>query len=169
MKLLGEKKVISVLVTGGEASAGPPLGPALGPLGVNVLGIVNEINRVTGDFKGMRVPVKVEVDQETKQFAVSVGTPTTSALLVKEASIAKGSGKPNLEMAGNVTFEKVLSIAKIKIADSYAKSIKSSVKEVIGSCVSMGVKVENTDPRQFMKQVEEGTWDKAISEFEAKR
>ncbi len=165
---MGEIKTISVLVTGGEATAGQPLGPALGPLGVNVLAIVNEINRITGDFKGMRVPVKVEVDTETKKFTVTVGTPTTSALIVKEAGIAKGSGKPNLDFVGNVSFDKVLGIAKIKINDSYAGSIKSSVKEVVGSCVSLGVKVENEDPRQFMKQVEEGKWDKAIVAFEAK-
>ncbi|MGA2665013.1 MAG: 50S ribosomal protein L11 [Nitrososphaerales archaeon] len=166
---MGEIKVISVLVTGGEASAGAPLGPAIGPLGVNVLQVVNEINAVTADFKGMKVPVKVEVDQETKKFTVSVGTPTTSALLVKEAAIAKGSGKPNVDFVGDVTFEKVLGIAKIKINDSYAKSIKSSVREVVGSCVSMGLKVEGTDPRQFSQQIADGKWDKAIAEFEAKR
>jgi large subunit ribosomal protein L11 len=165
---MAEKKIVSVLVMGGEASAGAPLGPQLGPLGVNVLGIVNEINKVTSDFKGMRVPVKIEVDPETKAFSVSVGTPTTSALVVKEAGVPKGSGKPNTELVGNVTFEKVLNIAKIKMGDSYAKSIKSAVKEVVGSCVSMGVKVENTDPRLFMKEVESGKWDKPISTFEAK-
>lgn len=165
---MAEKKVVSVLVMGGEATAGAPLGPQLGPLGVNVLGIVNEINKVTADFKGMRVPVKIEVDQETKAFSVSVGTPTTSALVVKEAGVPKGSGKPNTELAGNVTFDKVLSIAKIKMGDSYAKSIKSAVKEVVGSCVSMGVKVEDTDPRQFMKDVEGGKWDSTIAAFETK-
>jgi large subunit ribosomal protein L11 len=166
---MGETKVISVLVTGGEASAGAPLGPALGPLGVNVLGIVNEINKVTADFKGMKVPVKIEVDTETKKFSVTVGTPTTAALIVKEAAIPKGSGKPSLELVGNVTFDKVLGIAKVKIGNSYAKSIKPSVKEVVGTCVSMGVKVEDTDPRQFIKQIDEGKWDKAISAFEAKQ
>ncbi len=153
---------------GGEATAGAPLGPQLGPLGVNVLGIVNEINKVTSDFKGMRVPVKIEVDTETKAFSVSVGTPTTSALIVKEAGVPKGSGKPNTDLVGNVTFDKVLGIAKIKMGDSYAKSVKTAVKEVVGSCVSMGVKVENTDPRQFMKDVEGGKWDKQIAAFESK-
>ena len=165
---MAEKKIVSVLVMGGEATAGAPLGPQLGPLGVNVLGIVNEINKVTSDFKGMRVPVKIEVDQETKHFAVSVGTPTTSALVVKEAGVPKGSGKPNTDLVGNVTFDKVLGIAKIKMGDSYAKSIKSSVKEVVGACVSMGVKVENQDPRQFMKEIEDGKWDKPIAAFESK-
>ena len=165
---MAELKIISVLVNGGEATAGPPLGPQLGPLGVNVLGIVNEINRITADFKGMRVPVKIEVDQETKKFTVIVGTPTTSALITKEAGIPKGSGKPNLELVGNLSLEKVLGIAKIKINDSYAKSLKTAAKEVVGSCVSMGVKVEDTDPRQFSSQIDEGKWDKAIEAAEAK-
>jgi large subunit ribosomal protein L11 len=164
---MAELKVISVLVSGGEATAGPPLGPQLGPLGVNVLGIVNEINRITADFKGMRVPVKIEVDQETKKFTVTVGTPTTSALVSKEAGIPKGSGKPNLELVGNLTFEKILGIAKIKINDSYAKSLKGAAKEVVGSCVSMGVKVEDTDPRQFISQINEGKWDSAIEAAES--
>ena len=156
---MGEKKVINALVTGGEASAGPPLGPALGPLGVNVLGIVNEINKLTGDFKGMRVPVKVEVDQESKQFTVIVGTPTTAALVVKEAAIAKGSGKPNLDFVGDLTIDKVVSIAKSKMAGSYAKSVRSAAKEVVGSCVSIGVKIEGKDPREFMKEIDAGKWD----------
>jgi large subunit ribosomal protein L11 len=123
---LGEKNVISALVSGGEASAGPPLGPQLGPLGLNVLVIVNEINKITADFKGMRVPVKIEVDQETKQFSVSVGTPTASALITKEGGIQKGSGKPNTELSGNLPFDKVLSIAKVKMPNSYAKSLEAA-------------------------------------------
>jgi len=159
---MGEKKVINALVTGGEASAGPPLGPALGPLGVNVLGIVNEINKLTADFKGMRVPVKVEVDSETKQFAVIVGTPTTAALVVKEAAIAKGSGKPNLDFVGDLTIDKVVNIAKSKMSGSYAKTLRSAVKEVIGSCVSIGVKVEGKDAREFMGEIDEGKWDSKL-------
>ena len=156
---MGEKQVINVLVTGGEASAGPPLGPALGPLGVNVLGIVNEINKKTSDFKGMRVPVKVEVDKESKQFVVSVGTPTTSALVAKESGIPKGSSKPNTELAGDLTVDKIVSIAKNKMTGSYAATVRSAVKEVVGSCVSMGVKIEGKDPREFMKEIEAGKWD----------
>ena len=156
---MGEKKIINALVTGGEATAGPPLGPALGPLGVNVLGIVNEINRQTGDFKGMRVPVKVEVDSDTKQFVISVGTPTTSALIAKESGIPKGSSKPNLDFVGDMTMDKVVGIAKSKIAGSYAAGIKTAAKEVVGSCVSMGVKIEGKDARELMKEIEAGKWD----------
>jgi large subunit ribosomal protein L11 len=160
---MGEKKVINALVTGGEASAGPPLGPALGPLGVNVLGIVNEINKQTNDFKGMRVPVKVEVDQETKQFAITVGTPTTSALIAKESGSPKGSSKPNTEFAGNLTIDKVVSIAKNKMPGSYAKTVRGAAKEVVGSCISMGVKIEGKDAREFMDELDSGKWD---SKFE---
>ena len=160
---MGEKQLINVLVTGGEASAGPPLGPALGPLGVNVLGIVNEINKQTASFKGMRVPVKVEVDKESKQFSVSVGTPTTSALVAKESGIPKGSAKPNVDFVGGLTMDQVVTIAKSKIAGSYAASIRSAAKEVVGSCVSMGVKVDGKDAREFMKEIDDGKWD---SKFE---
>jgi large subunit ribosomal protein L11 len=159
---VGDKKTINALVTGGEASAGPPLGPALGPLGVNVLGIVNEINKKTEDFKGMRVPVKIEVDQETKQFSVTIGTPTTSALIAKESGIPKGSSKPNVEFAGDLPIDKVVSIAKSKMLGSYAKSVRSAVREVVGSCVSMGVKVEGKDAREFMAELDSGKWDSRI-------
>ena len=159
---MGDKKTINMLVTGGEANAGPPLGPALGPLGVNVLGVVNEINHQTGDFKGMRVPVKIEVDQETKLFTVSVGTPTTSALIAKESGVPKGSAKPNLEFAGDLTVDKVVAIAKSKITGSYAASVRAAVREVVGSCVSMGVKVEGKDPREFMKEIDDGKWDSKL-------
>lgn len=158
-----EKKVISALVTGGEASAGPPLGPQLGPLGVNVLAIVNEINKVTGEFKGMRVPVKIEVDQESKQFSVSVGMPTTSALLVKEVGLAKGASKSGTEFVGDITFDQVVKIAKLKMGGSYANSLKSVVKEVIGSCVSMGVKIDGKNPKDVMQEVEEGKLDSKIA------
>ena len=154
-----EKKIINALVTGGEASAGPPLGPALGPLGVNVLMIVNEINKQTADFKGMRVPVKIEVDQETKAFTVAIGTPTTSALIAKEAAIAKGSAKPNTDFVGDLTLDKVIGIAKSKIAGSYARNVKTAAKEVVGSCVSMGVKIEGKDAREFMAELDSGKWD----------
>lgn len=159
---MGEKKSVNALVTGGEANAGPPLGPALGPLGVNVLAIVNEINKQTGDFKGMRVPVRIEIDQDSKQFTITVGTPTTSALISKEAAVPKGSSKPNTEFVGDLTIDKVVSIAKSKIAGSYASSIRSAAREVAGSCVSMGVKIEGKDAREFMKEIDAGKWDSEL-------
>jgi len=111
---MGEKKTIDALVPGGQASGGPPLGPALGPLGVNVLAIVTKINEATKSFAGMKVPVKIIVDVETKEFEVVVGTPTMSALIVSELGIGKGSGNPKAEKVGNLSLEQVLRIAGVK-------------------------------------------------------
>ncbi|MGI0000893.1 MAG: 50S ribosomal protein L11, partial [Nitrososphaeraceae archaeon] len=105
---MSDKKTVSALVTGGEASAGPPLGPALGPLGINVLQVVNTINDKTKDFSGMKVPVKVEVDPETKKFTVEVGIPPTTALIAKEAGITKGSGTSGKDYVGNISMENIV-------------------------------------------------------------
>ncbi|RLG91845.1 MAG: 50S ribosomal protein L11 [Candidatus Hecatellales archaeon] len=161
---MGQKKVVEALVSGGKATAGPPLGPALGPLGVNVVAIVNKINELTKDFSGIKVPVKVIVDVETKEFEVEVGTPPTVALIVKELGIEKGSGKPNVEKVGNLTMEQVKKIAKIRMSKSYAKSLKAAAKEVLGVCVSMGVTVEGKEPKEVQKEIDKGVYDKVFQE-----
>ncbi|MDH5266358.1 MAG: 50S ribosomal protein L11 [Candidatus Bathyarchaeota archaeon] len=156
---MSEKKVVEALVSGGQATAGPPLGPALGPLGVNVLAIVNKINEVTKNYAGMKVPVKITVDAETKEFEVSVGTPTTSALIVSELGVAKGSGAPKTEKIGNLSMAQVIRVAKIKRSKLLARDLRAAVKEVLGSCVSMGVTVEDKDPREAQKEIDEGKYD----------
>jgi large subunit ribosomal protein L11 len=156
---MGDKKSVSALVSGGEASAGPPLGPALGPMGVNVLQVVNMINDKTKDFPGMKVPVKVEVDSESKKFTVEVGIPPTAALVSKEAGITKGSGAAGTNFAGNITMASAVKIAKMKIDSSYAKDLKSAVKEVIGSCVSSGVKVEEKPANEVFSDISAGKYD----------
>lgn len=161
-----EKKVVELLVGGGQATAGPPLGPALGPLGVNILAIVNKINELTKDYAGMKVPVKVAVDPETKEFEVSVGTPTTSALIVKELKIEKGSGTPSTEKVGNLTMEQVIRIAKLKRSEILAKTLKNAANEMLGSCVSMGVTVEGKDPREVQNEIDEGKHDELFSKSE---
>jgi len=160
---MADKKVVELLVSGGQATAGPPLGPALGPLGVNVLAIVNKINEVTKDYSGMKVPVKVAVDPETKEFEVSVGTPTASALIVSELKIEKGSGTPSTQKVGDLTMEQVVRIAKIKRPELLAKTLKTAAKEVLGSCVSMGITVEGRDPREVQREIDEGKYDEIFS------
>lgn len=164
---MADKKVAELLVSGGQATAGPPLGPALGPLGVNVMMIVNRINELTKDYAGMKVPVKVAVDPETKEFEVSVGTPTASALIVSELKIEKGSGTPNKAKVGNLTMEQILRITKIKRHELLAKNIKLAAKEVLGSCVSMGVTVDGKDPREVQKGIDEGLYDEMFGKSEA--
>lgn len=162
-----DKKTVELLVNGGQANAGPPLGPALGPLGVNVMMIVNKINEVTKDYAGMKVPVKVVVDPETKEFEVTVGTPTASALIVSELKIEKGSGTPHSQKVGNLTIDQVTRIAKIKRPELLARTLKSAVKEILGGCVSMGVTVEGKDPRELQKEIDEGKYDEIFSKSEA--
>jgi large subunit ribosomal protein L11 len=161
---MSEKKIVDLLVSGGQATAGPPLGPALGPLGVNILAIVNKINELTKDYSGMKVPVKVKVDPETKDFEVSVGTPTTSALIIKELKVEKGSGTPSTEKVGNLTMEQVVRVSKLKRLELLAKTLKAAAKEILGSCVSMGVTVEDKDPREVQKEMNEGKYDELFNE-----
>lgn len=158
-----KNQVVDLLVGGGEATAGPPLGPALGPLGVNVLAIVNKINELTRDYAGMKVPVRVEVDPENKEFEVSVGTPTTSALIIKALKIQKGSGAPNTEKVGNITMEEVVRICKLKRPVLLARTLKSAAKEVVGSCLSIGVTVEGRDPGEVQREIDEGKYDQLLS------
>jgi large subunit ribosomal protein L11 len=156
---MSEKKIVNALVSGGEASAGPPLGPALGPLGINILQVVNTINEKTKDFPGMKVPVKVEVDSETKKFSVEVGIPPTAALIFKESGINKGSGTAGTNFVGNISMDSVVKIAKMKLDVSYAQDVKSTAKEIIGSCLSLGIKVEDKVAKDVYADVSAGKYD----------
>ncbi|MGC9149772.1 MAG: 50S ribosomal protein L11, partial [Candidatus Micrarchaeia archaeon] len=119
--------IINLLVEGGKATSGPPLGPALGPLGVDVQKVVDEINKKTKEFEGMKVNVKVIVN-EKKEINIEVGTPPTSALILKEIGAQKGA-KSKDEIPGNITLEQVVKIAKIKKASSLSKSLQKVVLE----------------------------------------
>lgn len=154
-----EKKTINALVGGGQATAGPPLGPALGPLGINVLAVVNKINELTKDYAGMKVPVEILVDPETKEFEVSIGTPTTSALIVSALKIQKGSSNPKEEKVGDLSMEQVVNIARKKSREMLARSLRRASQEVLGSCVSMGVTVEGRNPKDIQREVDEGKYD----------
>jgi len=161
-----EKKVVELLVSGGQATAGPPLGPALGPLGINILLVVNKINELTKDYAGMKVPVKVAVDTEDKTFEVTVGVPTAAALVVSELKVEKGSGTPNTVKVGDLSMDQVLRIARIKRAELLAGDLKSAAKEVLGTCVSMGVTVEGKDPREVQKEIDAGKFGELFSKVD---
>ncbi|MCD6127665.1 MAG: 50S ribosomal protein L11 [Methanomicrobia archaeon] len=151
------KTTVETLVDGGKASAGPPLGPALGPLGVNIGKVIEEINRKTKDFEGMKVPVKVIVD-EKKNFEIVVGTPPTSSLILKELNLEKGAQKPGSEVVGDLSIEKVLKIAKMKREGMLSEKIESNVKEVLSTCLSVGVTVDGKNPKQVIKEINEGKY-----------
>ncbi len=152
-----EKISVEAMVAGGQATAGPPLGPGLGPLGVNVGEVIAEINRLTKDFSGMRVPVSVIVDPETKQFEVKVGTPTTAALLAKEASIEKGGAGSWKQPIADLSLEKIVSVSRAKMESSKRKDLKSRVLQTLGTCVSMGITVDGKSPKEVIGMIKSGT------------
>ena len=149
---------LEVLVDGGKATPGPPLGPALGPMGVNVIQVVSAINEKTKAFMGMKVPVTLLVDSKTKSFEIKVGTPPVSALVLKEIGMEKGSGSPKSTKIGNLTVEQVQKIAEMKKDSMLGKDKKSRFKEVVGTCVSMGVTVDGKDPKQIINEIEKGEY-----------
>ena len=154
-------KTIDVIVDGGKATPGPPLAPALAPLGVNIGQVVAKINEVTKAFAGMKVPVKVKVNLGTKEFTVEAGSPPTAELLKKEAGIDKGAGNKDAK-AGNVPLARIVSMAKNK-SNSLGQNTKSVVCEIIGTCVSMGINVDGKDPKAMIKAIKNGEYDSVIA------
>ena len=155
---------VEVLVAGGKATAAPPLGPRLGPLGVNIGQVVADINKKTAAFNGMQVPVKVKVDTDTKSYVISIGTPPTSSLLKKEAGIEKGSGNPKADKVADVLIEQIIKIAKMKEDSLLGKSLKEKVKEIVGTCNSMGILVEGKPAFETIKDINAGIFDREIKE-----
>jgi large subunit ribosomal protein L11 len=153
--------VVDALVDGGSANPGPPLGPSLGVLGVNTAKVVAEINEKTKDYKGMKVPVKIIVDQETKSFEVKVGSPPVSALVKKELGLEKGTkdGSP----VGNLTFKQLLKVAGAKKDSLLAKDMKAAVKEVVGVCQGLGVTVEGRPAKELTGEINEGLFDDVMA------
>lgn len=160
------KLTIPAMVEGGKATAGPPLGPALGAAKVNIQNVLAQINDKTAAFKGMQVPVKVIVDPDSKEFEITVGTPPVSALLKKELNIAENvkeePGVKGKKVIGNITVAQCARIAGMKSDALLAKTLKSQVKEIVGTCKSMGITVEGKDPREVMKEIDAGKHDDAF-------
>ena len=151
--------MVEALVPGGKASAGPPLGPALGPLGVNVAQVVAKINEQTKDLNGMQVPVKVIVKSRT-EFEIEVGTPPTSALIIKEMGVEKGSGDKTV--VGDITMEQILKIANIKRKGLLSKTMKHAASEVIGTAGSLGATIEGMSSKEAQLALANGKYDEIL-------
>lgn len=157
--------VVEALVQGGKANPGPPLGPALGPLGINIKEVVEKINEKTRDYNGMQVPVKIIVADD-KSVEIEVGTPPTSALVMQEAGIRKGSGTSGSEVVGNLSIQQVAKIARMKKESVLSYDLKATMKEVMGTCVPMGVTIENMAPKECQKALSEGSFEDALANEE---
>jgi large subunit ribosomal protein L11 len=156
------KQKVNALVEAGKASAGPPLGPALGPFGLNIGQVIAEINKKTAQFAGMSVPVDVVIDTNTKTFEIEVGMPPTSQMIIKELGVKKGSGAPKTDKIGNLAIEQIIKIAKTKKDAMLSYTLKNAVLEVIGTCQSMGVLVEGEEPKDIFQMIADGKFDEAI-------
>jgi large subunit ribosomal protein L11 len=155
-------ETVEILIDGGKATPGPPLGPAIGPLGINMMQVVEQINQKTSDFEGMKVPVKIMVDTATKEFEITVGTPPTTALIMDELKIEKGSQDPGIEKVADLKIEQALKIARMKYDTLLSADYKNAAKEIVGTCVSMGITVEGKDPREVQKEISEGVYDEQL-------
>lgn len=154
--------VVEVLVEGGKASPGPPLGPALGPLGINIKEVVDSINELTKGYAGMEIPVKITVGGDGK-VDITVGSPPTAALIKKELGIEKAQTDSTTDYTGDISIEQIKEIAQKKKEEMLANSLKSAVKEVIGSCCSMRVRIEGKDAKEMQREIEAGKYDEVIA------
>jgi large subunit ribosomal protein L11 len=162
---------VKALVDGGKATPAPPLGPSLAPTKVNIGQVIAAINEKTKEFAGMQVPVTIKIDSETKEFEISVGSPSVAALIKKELKVEKLAKAPfkvfekdgvKEEFKESLKFEQVVKIAKMKQDDLKVEDLKKAVKQVTSSCVSSGVYIEGKTPKQILKEINEGKWDEKI-------
>ncbi len=163
--ILSEKVTIEALVEGGHASAGPPIGPALGPTGVNLYQVVQKINELSKDFAGMKIPVKIIVNTTTKEFDIKLGIPPTSALILKEIEgVQKGCSESGKKTIGNIGLDIIIKIAKMKKDTILSTNLKAAAKEIIGTCVSMGVTVDSKNPKEIQRDIDAGLYNDQLKE-----
>ncbi len=158
-------ETIDLMVDAGKAVPGPAVAQKLGPMGINIGEVINKINKKTESFKGMQVPVKLKIDTKAKEVSdIEVGTPPTTQLIKKELNLEKGSGKPDKEKVANISIEQCIKIAKMKRDAMYTSNLKQAVKTVAGSCNSLGVLVEGKTSNAVIQDIDNGKYDKEISE-----
>jgi large subunit ribosomal protein L11 len=138
------KKIVGMVklqIPAGQANPAPPVGPALGQQGVNIMAFCKEFNAATQSQAGMVIPVVITVYQD-KSFTFITKSPPASSLLKRAAGIAKGSGTPNRDKVGKVTRQQLLEIAKAKEKDLNAKDPDHACRIIAGTARSMGIEVE---------------------------
>ena len=133
--------LIKLQIKGGAANPSPPVGPALGQAGVNIMGFTKEFNARTADQAGLIIPVVISV-YEDRSFTFVTKTPPAAVLLKKAAKIEKGSGVPNKTKVAKVTSDQVREIAELKMEDLNAASVEAAMRMVEGTARSMGITVE---------------------------
>ena len=156
-------ETIEALVPGGQADPGPPLGPELGPTPVDVQAVVQQINDETAAFDGTEVPVTITYEEDGS-FEIEVGVPPTAELIKDEAGFETGSGEPHEEFVADLSVEQVKQIAEQKLTDLLSYDLKNAAKEVVGTCVTLGVTIEGENPREFKERIDSGEYDDVFAE-----
>ena len=126
--------------------------------------VVEEINEKSADFKGMKVPVKITIDSESKEFEIEIGTPPTTSLVMEELNIDKAAHEPGTEVAADLSVEQAFKIARMKFDSLLANDYKAGTKEVMGTCVTMGITVDGKDPRDAQKALDAGEYDSVFEQ-----
>ncbi|MEM7826115.1 MAG: 50S ribosomal protein L11 [Candidatus Aenigmatarchaeota archaeon] len=160
---MAEKDVIELLVEGGKASPGPTTAPKLSAYKLNVGEVFKKINEKTKEYEGLQVPVKIIVDKEKGSYEIEVGIPPVASLIKKELGFVKpekgAEGEKKQVFMGDLKLEQCIKIAKIKMPELLVKDLKSAVKCVIGTAVSMPLTIEGKKPKEILKEIEEGKYD----------
>lgn len=156
--------IIKLLVEGGSMKPGPAISQKLGPLGINLGKVMQDVNKATENFKGLKVPVELDVNPKTKSFEIKVSSPPVAELIKKELGIELGSGNPKKLKVGNISIEQIISIAKTKLDNMLARDLKQAVKSVVGSCVSLGIMIEDKEAKEIEQEIVAGKFDKEIKE-----
>ena len=154
---------IKLLIDGGDMKPGPAIAQQLGPIGINMGQVISKINEATKEFKGMKVPVKLDINEKTKDFTVETSSPPTSELLKKELNLEKGTSDHMNIKVGNASIEDVIKITKIKYSNMLEKDFKTAVKSILGTCASIGILVENQEPNELIHKIDSGRFEEEIN------
>ncbi len=155
---------VKLIVDGGEMKPGPSVAQQLGPMGINLGKVISDVNEATTGFKGTKVPVEIDVNPKSKSFTITVFSPPVAELIKKELGLESGSGEAGKVKVGNISIERIIYIAKTKMPNMLAKDLKAAVKLVVGSCVSLGVMIDNKEAKEIEKDIDSGIYNKEISE-----
>jgi len=153
---------IKLLIDGGAMKPGPAIAQQIGPMGINMGKVISDVNAATVDFKGMQVPVHLDVDAKKKTFTIHVLSPSVSALLKKELGVEMGSGERKKVQVGNLAIEQLISVTKQKQSGMLSNNFLNALKSVIGSAMAMGVLIESKDPKEVLQEIADGKYDKEI-------
>src|SRR3972149_7558453 len=163
--LIGDKNKkmqVKLLIDGGDMQPGPALSQKFGPAGINIGMVIQKVNDATKNFKGMKVPVEIDIDMATKEIDVKVFSPPVAELLKKELGIEKGSGLQKKTKVANASIEQIISVSKTKFPNLLSKTLETAVKSVLGSCISLGILVESKHPLDVIREIEDGKYKKEI-------